>query len=136
VTYEIHLHPTYRIPTLWFMLHDLPMGEPTFDVDAVYRYLVPPEYKSRLRAAGVIGGLSAAVSLCSIFLENSSSSRMQPHPITDVPAFFIHPCQTKEAMESFDCPMKDYLMVWIGLVGGCVGLWIPPGMARDAAEGQ
>jgi len=119
VTYEIHLHPTYRMPTLWFMLHDLPMGEPAFDVDAVYRYLVPPEYKSRLRAAGVTGGISAA-----------------PHPITDVPAFFIHPCQTGEAMKCFDCVIKDYLVIWIGLVGACVGLWIPPEMAQDEAEGQ
>ena len=36
VTYEIHLHPTYRLPTLWFTLHDLPAGESTFDLDAVY----------------------------------------------------------------------------------------------------
>jgi ubiquitin-like-conjugating enzyme ATG10 len=62
VTYEIHLHPTYSMPTLWFTLHDLPMGEPTFDLDSVYRYLVPAKHKSRLRAAGVTGGISAAVS--------------------------------------------------------------------------
>ncbi|KAH8676748.1 hypothetical protein BGZ60DRAFT_264946 [Tricladium varicosporioides] len=116
VTYEIHLHSTYRIPTLWFMLHDLPMAEPTLDIESVYRYLVPEEYKSRLRAAGVIGGISAA-----------------PHPITDIPAFFIHPCQTKESMENFNCPIKDYLMVWLGLVGGCVGLWVPPEMADESA---
>ncbi|PVH88216.1 autophagy-related protein-like protein Atg10 [Cadophora sp. DSE1049] len=114
VTYEIHLHPTYSMPTLWFTLHDLPMGEPTFDLDSVYRYLVPPEFKSKLRAAGITGGVSAA-----------------PHPITDVPAFFIHPCQTKEAMENFECPMEEYLMVWIGLVGGCVGLWVPPEMVQE-----
>lgn len=51
------------MPTLWFTLHDLPMGEPTFDLDSVYRYIVPNEYKSTLRAAGIIGGVSAAVSL-------------------------------------------------------------------------
>jgi ubiquitin-like-conjugating enzyme ATG10 len=39
-------------------------------------------------------------------------------------------------MESFDCPIKDYLMLWVGLVGGCVGLWIPPEMARGEGEGQ
>ncbi|KAE9381395.1 hypothetical protein N431DRAFT_476228 [Stipitochalara longipes BDJ] len=119
VTYEIHLHPSYSMPTLWFTLHDLPMGESSFNIDAVYRYLVPQEYKNRLRTAGVMGGISAA-----------------PHPITDLPAFFIHPCQTKEAMESLYCPMKDYLMVWIGLVGGCVELWIPPEMAQEQQEGQ
>jgi hypothetical protein len=69
------------MPTLWFMLHDLPMGEPSFDVDAVYRYLVPPEYKSRLRTAGVTGGISAAVSFLSVFrcidFTNPRSSHIQ-----------------------------------------------------------
>jgi ubiquitin-like-conjugating enzyme ATG10 len=37
-------------------------------------------------------------------------------------------------MENFDCPIKNYLMIWIGLVGGCVGLSIPPEMARDEEE--
>ena len=34
-------------------------------------------------------------------------------------------------MENFDCQMADYLMVWLGLVGGCVGLWVPPEMAAE-----
>ncbi|KAK0126408.1 hypothetical protein ONS95_008010 [Cadophora gregata] len=68
VTYEIHLHPTYSMPTLWFTLHDLPMGEPTFDLDSVYRYLIPHEFKSKLRAAGITGGISAAVSFNIYFL--------------------------------------------------------------------
>ena len=62
VTYEIHLHPAYRTPTLWFTLQDLPNGDPTFDLNSVYRYLVPDEHKSLLRAAGITGGISAAVS--------------------------------------------------------------------------
>jgi len=62
VTYEIHLHPTYQMPTLWFTLHDLPNGESPFDLDSVYRYLVPEQYKSQLRSVGVMGGISAAVS--------------------------------------------------------------------------
>ncbi len=53
----------------------------------------------------------------------------QNHPVTDVPAFFIHPCTTKEAMEQFKCSLKDYLGVWLGLVGGSVGLWLPRAMA-------
>lgn len=71
VTYEIHLHPTYRLPTLWFTLHDLPAGEATFDLDAVYRHLVPIEYKDSLRALGVTGGISAAVS--NLFLADVNS---------------------------------------------------------------
>ena len=57
------------MPTLWFTLHDLPMGDPTFDLDSVYRYLVPAEFKSKLRAAGVTGGVSAAVGLDFCFLK-------------------------------------------------------------------
>jgi len=34
-------------------------------------------------------------------------------------------------MENFDCPMEKYLMLWMGLVGGCVGLWVPPEMAQE-----
>ncbi|RKF62793.1 hypothetical protein OnM2_030014 [Erysiphe neolycopersici] len=113
VIYEIHLHPTYRIPTLWFTLHDLHPEDNAQDIETVYRYLVPNEYHSKLRSSGITGSLSAA-----------------PHPVTDIPAFFVHPCQTKEAIENFDCPIEDYLMVWIGIVGGSVGLWLPPEMAQ------
>ena len=62
VTYEIHLHPTYRMPTLWFTLHDLPLGDSPLDITSVYRYLVPEQHKSHLRAVGIIGGISADVS--------------------------------------------------------------------------
>ncbi|RQM06992.1 hypothetical protein DH86_00000123, partial [Scytalidium sp. 3C] len=57
-----------------------------------------------------------------------------PHPITDLPAFFIHPCQTKEAMELFNCSLSEYIMVWLGIVGGCIGLWVPPEMAQVEAN--
>lgn len=50
------------MPALWFTLHDLPNGESPLDIDSVYRYLVPEQYKSQLRAVGVTGGISAAVS--------------------------------------------------------------------------
>lgn len=63
VTYEIHLHPTYRLPCLWFSLHGLPDDEMAFNIDTVFRRLVPDEYKSGLRQGiGGIGGISADVS--------------------------------------------------------------------------
>lgn len=61
VVYEIHLHPTYQTPVLWFSLHDLPPCDSPFDIETVYRYLVPNKYKDHLRKIGVIGGISAAV---------------------------------------------------------------------------
>lgn len=62
VTYEVHLHPTYRAPCLWFSLHGLPNGEPPFSIDTVFRHLVPEQFQDRLRSMGSIGGISADVS--------------------------------------------------------------------------
>jgi ubiquitin-like-conjugating enzyme ATG10 len=61
VVYEIHLHPTYRVPCLWFSLHDLPPGEAAFDIDTVFRRLVPGHYKEALRDTSRIGGISGDV---------------------------------------------------------------------------
>ncbi|KAI0379711.1 hypothetical protein F5Y04DRAFT_112974 [Hypomontagnella monticulosa] len=116
VNYEIHLHPTYRVPCLWFTLHNLPADEPALDIETVFRRLVPDQYKGTLRQAGPIGGIS-----------------MDHHPITGVPSFFVHPCFLGDAMAGFDCSKEDYLMVWLGLVGGCVGLWVPKEMATTNA---
>ncbi|KAI1863791.1 hypothetical protein JX265_005493 [Neoarthrinium moseri] len=116
VRYEIHLHPTYRAPCLWFSLHDLPAGEASFDIDTVFRRLVPDQFKSILRGVGPIGGISA-----------------DHHPVTGVPSFFVHPCFLGDAMAEFDCSKEDYLMVWLGLVGGCVGLWVPKEMALNSS---
>ena len=63
VTYEIHLHPTYQAPCLWFSLHDLPIDEQAFNIDTIFRRLVPDQYKDGLRSAGAIGGISADVCL-------------------------------------------------------------------------
>ncbi|KAI2463674.1 hypothetical protein F4781DRAFT_437208 [Annulohypoxylon bovei var. microspora] len=112
VKYEIHLHPTYRAPCLWFSLHNLPATEPAFDIETVFRRLVPEQYKSSLRQMGPIGGIS-----------------IDHHPITGLPSFFVHPCVLGDAMVGFDCSKEDYLMIWLGLVGGCVGLWVPQQMA-------
>ena len=61
VHYEIHLHPTYRVPYLWFHMRNLPHGEDPMDIDTVYRRLVPDHLKSTLRDSGVQGGISANV---------------------------------------------------------------------------
>lgn len=66
VKYEIHLHPTYRAPCLWFSLHELPPDEPAFAIDTVFRRLVPDQFKDALRGVGPIGGISADVSFSSI----------------------------------------------------------------------
>ncbi|KAK5663376.1 hypothetical protein OQA88_3804 [Cercophora sp. LCS_1] len=74
VKYEIILHPTYQVPCLWFALSDLRPDENPLDIDVVFRHIVPDEYKSRLRNAGPIGGISMDVgTLLSNSLQLSSS---------------------------------------------------------------
>ncbi|KAJ4998686.1 Ubiquitin-like-conjugating enzyme ATG10 [Colletotrichum sp. SAR 10_66] len=116
VVYEVHLHPTYRMPCLWFTLHGLPADEPAFNLDTVFRRLVPNEYKDALRKTGGIGGISA-----------------DHHPLTGLPSFFIHPCLLGDAMSGIGCSKEQYMMLWLGLVGGCVGLWVPKEMAMDSS---
>ncbi|KAK3495891.1 hypothetical protein B0T13DRAFT_309048 [Neurospora crassa] len=118
VTYEIHLHPTYQAPCLWFSLNGLPADEPAFNIDTVFRRLVPDQFKDGLRRAGSVGGISADY-----------------HPITGLPTFFVHPCLLGEAMSTFDnVSIENYLMVWLGLVGGCVSLWVPKEMALEPSS--
>lgn len=54
---------------------------------------------------------------------------IQNHPITDFPAYFVHPCNTAEAMRevigSRIVSPLEYLQIWIGQVGSCVGLYLP-----------
>lgn len=53
--------------------------------------------------------------------------------MTDVPAFVVHPCNTAEAMQVVvggrSISVEAYLQIWLGLVGGCVGLALPKGLA-------
>lgn len=62
----------------------------------------------------------------------------QNHPLNDFPSFFVHPCYTTEAMrELLGTQVKspiEYLMIWLGLVGSCVGLHMPKDLAFAIAE--
>lgn len=58
-----------------------------------------------------------------------TDTQPQHHPVTGVPAFFVHPCMLGDAISSFQCSRENYLIIWLGLVGGCVGLWVPKEMA-------
>ncbi|PON23865.1 hypothetical protein TGAM01_v207193 [Trichoderma gamsii] len=89
VSYEVHLHPTYRVPCLWFSLHDLPPDEPAFNIDTVFRRLIPDAYKDGLRRGmGGIGGISAD---CRSGRTNSFAPSITPSPGYPL-SFFIRAC--------------------------------------------
>ena len=118
--------PTYRVPVLWTNLHRVSSDGPK-GVDAIYHYLVPESIRSAIRNIGILGGISFGVSLvlriaCSILTVGQS------HPITSLPCFFIHPCNTQEALrDASDAPMdpERYLVLWLGLVGPSLSLYVP-----------
>lgn len=56
----------------------------------------------------------------------------QEHPVTGVPCFHIHPCETKALMTSLTADAStpspsssNYLMAWLSAVGPVVGLHLP-----------
>lgn len=55
-------------------------------------------------------------------------SFLQHHPVYGEPCFFVHPCLTGDNMSAFTCSREDYLTIWIGLTGSCVGLSVPKEM--------
>ncbi|KAJ5195129.1 Autophagy-related protein 3 [Penicillium cinerascens] len=103
--------PTYQVPVLYFTLrwhnHQGPLG-----LDAVYQYVVPEQYRKELKGVGVIGGISFGY-----------------HPASGAPAFFVHPCNTADAMaqiaDARSVTPGTYLIIWLGLVGHCVNLHVP-----------
>ncbi|EFW19045.1 hypothetical protein D8B26_007231 [Coccidioides posadasii str. Silveira] len=109
--YHILLSPTYQVPVLHFFFKNTPYSGPNA-LEIVYEHLVPPAYRSDLKQVGVMGGIS-----------------MTNHPISGIPVYFIHPCNTASALQTVqgkETPTAEtYLPLWLGLVGNCVGLYIP-----------
>ena len=64
---------------------------------------------------------------------------MTDHPITGLPAYFVHPCRTAEAMRGMldgEVKPEAYLLMWFGLIGGGVGLEVPVELARAMAKSK
>ncbi|KAL8791291.1 MAG: hypothetical protein Q9195_005980 [Heterodermia aff. obscurata] len=134
VIYSIVYSPTYQVPVLYFCFRDLPCPYNPNSVDTVYQLLVPQESRTDIESFSIIGGISMAVSIArTTSLPTPADEEEQNHPITDFPSFFIHPCNTAEAMRELlggrDVKALEYLLIWLGLVGSCVGLFVPKELA-------
>ncbi|EEH47877.2 uncharacterized protein PADG_03961 [Paracoccidioides brasiliensis Pb18] len=122
VEYNIMLSPTYQVPILYFFVHNnantSAKTSPKGLLDIIYNRLVPAQYRSELRDVGIMGGISFG-----------------HHPLSDLPVYFVHPCNTADAMrdvaENLEVTAETYLLLWLGLVGNCVGLHIPSGLLID-----
>ncbi|KAJ5774625.1 hypothetical protein N7457_009521 [Penicillium paradoxum] len=110
IDYDILLSPTYQVPILYFSPRWHSHGP--LGLDEVYQYVVPEQYRQELKSVGVIGGIS-----------------MGYHPDSGAPAFFVHPCNTADAMahvvDTQNVTPESYLLIWLGLLGHCVNLHVP-----------
>ncbi|KAF2832195.1 hypothetical protein CC86DRAFT_87276 [Ophiobolus disseminans] len=111
VVYDILLSPVYRVPVLYISIAD-PQHRYPPTMQTLYEHLIPSNFEAQAQSGGVIGGIS-----------------IQDHPATNRPVFFIHPCQTAEAMEESvgrrNITAEEYLILWTGALGKCVGLNVP-----------
>ncbi|KAK0282920.1 hypothetical protein LTR91_024171 [Friedmanniomyces endolithicus] len=110
VLYDIVYSPSYRVPVL-YLTH---RSDPSADM---HELLTPALYKPQLQSTGPLGALS-----------------LTDHPVTGLPAYFVHPCRTAEGMSAVGGTKSvapvEYLLLWLGLVGPGVGLAVPIALAE------
>ncbi|KAF2456710.1 hypothetical protein BDY21DRAFT_271634, partial [Lineolata rhizophorae] len=122
VEYSVILSPVYCVPVLHFSLRGASAASRA-DLDFAYRHVVTRGHTEQLRNPGIIGGLS-----------------MTNHPHSGEPVFFVHPCNTTAALEAcapdggIDC--FGYLCLWLGIIGGPVGLCVPPTLVVGEVSGS
>ncbi|KAH0605143.1 uncharacterized protein H6S33_005125 [Morchella sextelata] len=110
ITYQLQHSPTYNVPVLYFQPHT----PHPLSLAAIYERIVPTSSAEALRRVGVLGAVSQA--------DNPADGEVW---------WFVHPCSTAEAMGELRGLWGDgvgmgaeewYVRVWVGLVGGVVGL--------------
>jgi ubiquitin-like-conjugating enzyme ATG10 len=128
VRYDAVYSTSYQVPVLYLTFADASTSKhiPLPSADEVYDMLVPQGFKASMRDVGVMGALS-----------------MAEHPITGMPAYFVHPCRTQEALTPLLAgasqtagtePAVEYLLLWFGVIGASVGLSVPVHTASLIAE--
>ncbi|KAG0055064.1 hypothetical protein BGZ83_009700 [Gryganskiella cystojenkinii] len=119
VSYHIVFSPSYQVPVLYFNAFR-PDGT-AIGLEEIYESLVPEEWRSSVRDAGLSGGIS-----------------QQDHPLLNVPYFYMHPCETVSLMEtilknqeqeqepnSHSSYLNSYISTWLSFTGQAIGISVP-----------
>mmetsp|Transcript_30078 Transcript_30078/g.45259 ORF Transcript_30078/g.45259 Transcript_30078/m.45259 type:complete len:258 (+) Transcript_30078:45-818(+) len=122
-TFSVVFHETWRVPTLYFHVHDIDGSPITRD-----------EVVSILLSS--IGGNTTAISANGSMTEEQTWDfvSQEEHPMTGKPSFFLHPCQTAAKMElllhqpKHICP----LLSWMSMILPSVGCTISPSVYHEA----
>lgn len=115
-TFSIVFHDTWRVPTLYFHVHDID-GTP-ITRDKVVTILLSSTRGNETNANG------------SIMTEEETWDfvSQEEHPMTGKPSFFLHPCQAAAKMELLLHQPKHYcpLLSWMSMILPSVGCAISP----------
>ncbi|KAF8940953.1 autophagocytosis associated protein [Dissophora ornata] len=115
VSYHILFSSSYQVPVLYFNAYR-PDGT-AISLEEIYGSLVPEEWRSSIRNAGLSGGIS-----------------QQDHPILNVPYFYMHPCETVSLMETIlgsqtsdakTSLLDSYISTWLSFTGQAIGVTVP-----------
>ncbi|KAF2157111.1 hypothetical protein K461DRAFT_10705 [Myriangium duriaei CBS 260.36] len=105
---------------------------PTYQVPVLYIY---SEASRPLSGISPISGQPAHIPPTTSL--QSGHITLTDHPWLNTPVYFVHPCNTAEAMQAICGEKKisplQYLVAWCGLIGGVVDLEIPMDIAVASA---
>ncbi|ODQ68353.1 hypothetical protein NADFUDRAFT_48998 [Nadsonia fulvescens var. elongata DSM 6958] len=110
IKYEIIYSAAFSTPVLYFDAYF--QDQLIVDIDYVLR-LISPDYHPPHNNIDDFGSL-----------QNMITQTM--HPLTNLPCFFIHPCQMASVMKQLgldDQVTLEYLTLWINTYGPVVGLY-------------
>ena len=113
--YDIILSASYRVPVLYIGVKDTLLRYPI--TAETIPHIVPSHFQAQVSEVGAMGAITGT-----------------DHPVTNLPVFFIHPCRTMTALEACASSGLDslqYLKLWMGIVGCCVGLSVPSCLAIE-----
>ncbi|KAK4499836.1 hypothetical protein PRZ48_008022 [Zasmidium cellare] len=120
--YDIVHSPSYQVPVLYVSFKNRASGRPP-SIEELYQMLVPSTQRTSMQTVGQLGAIT-----------------LTEHPITGIPAYFVHPCRTREALEPAlegrTVKPAEYVALWLGTIGASVGLNVPLPLATRLNRGR
>ena len=125
-TFSVVFHDTWRVPTLYFHVHDID-GTP-ITRDKVVTILLSSTRGNETDTINTNGSMSEE--------QTWDFVSQEEHPMTGKPSFFLHPCQTAAKMELLLCQPKQYcpLLSWMSMILPSVGCTISPYVYHEAQK--
>lgn len=122
VVYEFAYSTNYQVPVLYLHFRNSTLRTCEHD-PAMLDRIIPFSLRSQIHHVDPIGAIS-----------------MTDHPVSGMPVYFVHPCNTQEAMRAVCGGVRPdpliYILRWIGCLGAVVGLALPTDLfgRQDTAQ--